>query len=464
MKYKLLTLLAATLCSPALLAAQPLDLAPEVVKPRFWMQATVVAQMDRDPALERVMLFSRDNGHYPYFDLFVNYYAIVDEDSGEVQYISGEVISTGRDLMVEDRNGDGMAELHIRYIAGGNFTTDYRGNDLTAQWIHDTIEPTFPPKVVLGYVTSWTQSMPDARLLTHLNYAFGHVTDTFDGVRVSNPDRLYHMWSLKSQNPALKILLSIGGWGSGRFSEMAASDEYRQKFAADCKRVVDEFGLDGIDIDWEYPTSAAAGISASPDDRANFTLMMRDIREAIGPDKLLTLATVANAGNDFIDFRAIDPCVDLVNMMTYDMDSSGHRHHSGLYRSELSPGVTTHEATESHLAAGVPRSKLVMGVPFYGRAIRDLRGYTNYKQIVEITDYNRAWDAVAQAPYLADPATGEMVAGYDDPRSLLIKTEYIRTRGLRGIMYWDFEGDDAGLTLSKTIFYALYPELYPEEQ
>jgi chitinase len=320
------------------------------------------------------------------------------------------------------------------------------------------IAPSRLPKVVLGYVTSWTQSMPNPYLLTHINYAFGHVNETFDGVRVSNPERLYQIWALKGHNINLKILLSIGGWGSGRFSEMAASDEYRQKFAADCRRVADEFGLDGIDIDWEYPTSTAAGISASPDDRANFTLMMRDIRAAIGPNKLLTLATAADAGNDFIDFRAIDPYIDLVNMMTYDMDSSGRRHHSGLYRSERSPDVTAHEATESHLAAGVPRNKLVMGVPFYGRAIRDLRGYTNYRQIVEVTGYDRAWDDVAQAPYLANPVSGEMVAGYDDVRSLTIKTDYIRTRGLRGIMYWDFDGDDARLTLSKTIFYGLYPE------
>jgi chitinase len=414
--------------------------------------------MDDDPALERVMLFSRDTGHYPHFDLFTNYYVIVDEESADVLYMSGEVLSTGRDLVVDDSDGDGQAELHIRYIAGGNFSVDSRGGNLTARWIHDTIDAVAPPKVVLGYVTSWTQSMPDPGLLTHINYAFGHVTDTFDGVNVSNPERLRKIWTLKVQNPQLNILLSIGGWGSGRFSEMAADNSLRAAFAADCRRVVEEFGLDGIDIDWEYPTSSAAGISASPDDRKNFTLLMSDIRRAIGPDKLLTLATVADAGHGYIDFRGIDPYVDLVNMMTYDMDSSGRRHHSGLYRSERSPGVTTHEATESHLAAGVPRDKLVMGVPFYGRAIESLRGYTDYKTLVKMTDYTPAWDEVAQAPYLSEPLTGEMVAGYDDVRSLTIKTDYIRTRRLRGVMYWDFDGDDEKLTLSKTIYHGLYPE------
>ena len=90
---------------------------------------------------------------------------------------------------------------------------------------------------------------------------------------------------LRKQKPELKVLLSIGGWGSGRFSEMAANDEYRRAFAADCARVVKEFALDGIDIDWEYPTSSMANISSSPDDTENFTLLMQDIRAAIGNEK-----------------------------------------------------------------------------------------------------------------------------------------------------------------------------------
>ena len=94
----------------------------------------------------------------------------------------------------------------------------------------------------------------------------------------------------RKQKPELKVLLSIGGWGSGRFSEMAANDEYRRAFAADCDRVVKEFALDGIDIDWEYPTSSMANISSSPDDTENFTLLMQDIRAAIGNEKELTLA------------------------------------------------------------------------------------------------------------------------------------------------------------------------------
>ena len=74
--------------------------------------------------------------------------------------------------------------------------------------------------------------------MTHINYAFGHVNESFDGVRIDNEERLKQIVDLKKQNPELKVLLSVGGWGSGRFSEMAANDEYRRAFAKDCDRVV----------------------------------------------------------------------------------------------------------------------------------------------------------------------------------------------------------------------------------
>lgn len=165
-------------------------------------------------------------------------------------------------------------------------------------------------KIVVGYVTSWSDHEVNPEYVTHINYAFGHVQGTFRGVGISNEERLKSVVALKKKAPHLKVLLSIGGWGSGNFSEMAADADNRLAFAADCKRVVDEFGLDGIDIDWEYPTSSVAGISSSPDDTRNYNLMMRDIRQAIGSDKLLTLATVCSA--DYIDFEGILPYIDFV--------------------------------------------------------------------------------------------------------------------------------------------------------
>ena len=303
-------------------------------------------------------------------------------------------------------------------------------------------------KVVVAYVTSWSEVMPDPQYMTHINYAFGHVNESFNGVKIDNEERLRQIVDLRKQKPELKVLLSIGGWGSGRFSEMAAKDEYRRAFAADCDRVVKEFALDGIDIDWEYPTSSMANISSSPDDTENFTLLMQDIRAAIGNEKELTLATVASAR--YIDFKAILPSVDFVNIMAYDM-ASAPKHHSALYPSGHSGDITSDGAVTAHLKAGVPPSKLVMGMPFYGRGGDGYPSFQDYNKVGNTdTQYTEKWDEVAQVPYLADK-NDTLVFGFENPRSLAIKCQYILDKDLLGGMYWDYSGDNEQGDLRRTV-------------
>ena len=303
-------------------------------------------------------------------------------------------------------------------------------------------------KVVVAYVTSWSNVIPNPFVMTHINYAFGHVTDSFDGVRIDNPERLRMLTELKRQNPQLHVLLSVGGWGSGRFSEMVASKETRLAFCRDCKRVMKKYNLDGIDIDWEYPTSNEAGISSSPDDKANFTLLMHDLRKTLGKKALVTLATISSA--QYIDLRAIMPYVSFVNMMTYDMGSAP-MHHAALYPSERTRWMTASQGTEAHLKAGVPAEKLVMGVPFYGRGAKMIGSFLDYKRIQTNEHVREAWDSVAQAPYLEN-TDGELVLGYDNPRSLKIKCKYIRQKGLHGVMYWDYAGDNEAGDLQHTLW------------
>lgn len=295
-------------------------------------------------------------------------------------------------------------------------------------------------RVVVAYVTSWTQTIPDPTVMTHINYAFGHVNDSFDGVRIDNPDRLRMIVDLKKQNPKLRVLLSVGGWGSGRFSEMAASDKNRLLFAKDCRRVVDVFGLDGIDIDWEYPTQSSAGISSSPDDTKHFTLLMRDLRQELG-NKLLTCATIASG--EYIDFRSCISYIDMVNVMSYDMGNPPY-HHSALYPSEITNWMTTSTAIEAHLNAGVPHEKLVMGMPLYGRG---KQGYTTEPDSTKGT--KEQWHEQSMVPYLVD-AQGNLVMGFENERSIGIKCQYIIDHRLRGGMYWEY-GDEHQEKLRNTI-------------
>ena len=303
-------------------------------------------------------------------------------------------------------------------------------------------------KVVVAYVTSWSNIMPDPTYLTHINYAFGHVTDSFDGVRIDNEDRLRSIIALKEHHPHLQVMLSIGGWGSGRFSEMAANDTNRQQFALDCQRVIHEYGLDGVDIDWEYPSSSAGGISSMPEDTQNYTSLMSDIRRAIGKDKLLTLASVSTA--EYIDFKAIDPFVDFVNIMAYDM-AMPPKHHAPLYRSDLAGHITVEEAVNYHLAAGVASQKLVLGMPFYGKGDRSVIGPMDFKDLEMQTKYQVKWDETAKVPYFVND-NGEFICTFENEKSIGIKCNFIKERGLLGGMYWEYSGDNEAGALRNAVY------------
>ena len=303
-------------------------------------------------------------------------------------------------------------------------------------------------KVVLAYVTSWSSVMPDPNDITHINYAFGHVNETFDGVTVDNENRLRSIVDLKKQKPSLQVILSIGGWGSGRFSEMAMTESTRNSFAADCKRVIDQFQLDGIDMDWEHPTSNAAGISASPNDRGNFNLLMQAIRNAIGDNKFLTFASTADA--QYYDLNILAGIVNFVNIMVYDIDRPPY-HHSPLHRSNMVRRIAADEAIDKHIVDGMPANKLVLGIPFYGHRAGGTT--TIYRDIPNVLAQGNTeeWDDVAKMPYLIN-AAGDVVLVYDNARSIGYKCEYLLERNLRGAMYWEYSQDDVEGTLRKAVW------------
>ncbi len=337
----------------------------------------------------------------------------------------------------------------------GNSFSDPTQNLLITNALKWLLTPQAPvqEKVVAAYVTSWKEAIPDPTHITHINYAFGHVNDSCNGIRVDNPDRLHQIVALKDQKPSLKVLLSIGGWGSGRFSEMTANDTNRASFSRDCRRVVDEFGLDGIDIDWEYPTNPGPGISFAPEDTRNFTLLMRDIRTHLAPGQLLTLASAASG--KFIDFKSIVEYVDFVNIMTYDIAYPPF-HHSGLYPSSLTGDLSCYESVLAHVTAGFPLDRLVLGIPFYGKPSPEFpQGMNSYGKLIKLENYEQCWDDIAKAPYLKD-STGKIVCNYDDPRSIGYKCRFIHQYGMKGAMYWEYEGDDDKGSLRQAVFNGIF--------
>lgn len=290
-----------------------------------------------------------------------------------------------------------------------------------------------------------------AEKLTHINYAFALVSEQGEVVLADPeaPARLSQVRALKAKNPRLKILLSVGGWGADHFSDAALTDESRRKFAASAVALVKQHALDGIDMDWEYPGQPGPGIKYRAEDKQNFTLLLGELRRQLGPRGLLTIASSAGPYFQHTEMDRLHVHLDWINIMTYDFAGSWTPvtgHHAAL---RGAPSVESF--VRQHLAVGIPPSKLVVGVPFYGRGWTGVNPSNNglgqpYEKAIEVSwsalskDYERHWDAVAEAPYLWNPQTRTFVS-LDDPESLRLKAQYVRQHNLGGIMYWEHSHD-----------------------
>lgn len=305
----------------------------------------------------------------------------------------------------------------------------------------------------------------DAGMLDQINLAFGLVRD---GLLSFRPRGAFtdQLARLRSVHPQLRILLSVGGWGAGGFSEMAMTEAGRAAFAESCLSVVTQYGLDGIDVDWEYPTIDWAGIGADPRDRENFTHLLRALR-AVLCSKLLTIA--AGCG-DYIpramDCAAIGEIVDYVSLMSYDMRGVGSSAgpHTALY--PRTGAADDYERTSADVYVGrfaswgIPYEKQILGAAFYSRRWQGVpagtmhglgeKGTTadsggfgpTYGQLrrdyIDKNGYVLYRDQ--GAPYLYRADTGEFIS-FDDPVSVAEKTAYVRKKGLAGIMYWEHTCD-----------------------
>ena len=327
-------------------------------------------------------------------------------------------------------------------------------------------------RVAIAYVTYYGKAIPDPMLMTHINYAFAelYVKDgVYKGFKLQgSEDRFRQVVALKKKNPNLKISLSFShtvtnddNSQGGGFSALAKSDEYRKAFAKDCRDFCSKWGIDGIDIDWEFPGLSWSGHACDPSvDVENHVLLMKQLRETLGTRYLLTYAgyvkdvTESDGGRRYIDIAAVDPYVDFVNVMTYDMDAAPH-HQSALR--DKSAYVDCERAIKAYTDAGVAASKLVLGIPFYGRISFDKSpGAIDYNKIILLdkNDYKiDNWDSDANVPYVT--YKGTYYCGYDNEKSIAIKGDWIRSLGMKGMMYWDYNADDNQHTLCKAVWQAV---------
>ena len=305
--------------------------------------------------------------------------------------------------------------------------------------IGETAQPEY---MCIAYAWEGDHPLPPADMVTGINYLAGYPNATCDGLDVHNTARLQKILDLKKENPSLKVVLSMGGANAeGGWAEMTGNDSLRASFVADCKRVVDEYGLDGLDFDWEFPHT--------DEEVANYINLFKDVREALGDDKLVT-AAAGFWGNGF-DLKAAMQYLDYINLMTYDMGWQAPYHHTSVHRSPLSGVCTLDEALDSCRAKGLMPEDIVLGLAFYGRGDdNNFKGWTSYRDIVLRDGMEERWDSVACVPYIVD-SLGTLILGFENPRSLKIKCDYIKEKGLKGGMYWRTELDNDSLDLTRTV-------------
>ncbi|MCX7746669.1 MAG: glycosyl hydrolase family 18 protein [Clostridia bacterium] len=397
--------------------------------------------------------------------------------------------------------------------------------------------PTMPPsdptkRKVVGYYTEWSiygahqgyypKHIPWDKI-THINYAFAKTSggrialfDTEAAIQRDLGDGptgcLGQIKKMKAQYPGVKVLISVGGWTlSSEFHDIALTETSRNMFADSCVAFIKKYGLDGVDIDWEYPNynrdpdkvdnQNDTGCIGGPEDKHNYTLLCKTLRERLDEagyydKKRYELTIAAPAGYDKIIWtepELLGNYLDFLNLMTYDYHGAWETttgHLAPLYaskshpdQSELNNKYVTDWSVKEYLRLGVPAHKLTVGIPYYTRGWQGVKGgveglpglfasatggatgiwdggrpagthpFYHVKNLENAGGYKKYTDPEAKTPYIFNELQGLMFT-YEDEASLGVKLDYIIENNLGGAMFWEFSGDypSKGSTLTNIIY------------
>ncbi|MEU7527139.1 glycosyl hydrolase family 18 protein [Saccharothrix sp. NPDC042600] len=268
----------------------------------------------------------------------------------------------------------------------------------------------------VGYLPSWSGNVNNVQYskLTHINYAFALPNANGTLQAIPDPGKLSALVNL-GHAAGVRVSLAVGGWNNGddsAFEALAANASSRTTFVNSVVEVVNQYGLDGVDIDWEYPDP---GVSA-----ANFTALVQQLAGAMhSRGKLLTAAVVSGGGTAQGVQPAVFGQVDWLNIMAYD-GGSPHANYDWSIAS-----------ANEWKARGLPASKTVLGVPFYSRP-----GYYTYAQLVAMDPANANRDCYT---------VGGAQQCYNGIPTIKRKTAWAMANA-GGIMNWELSQDTTGST------------------
>jgi chitinase len=280
--------------------------------------------------------------------------------------------------------------------------------------------------------------------------------------------------AVKAKFPHIKINLSVGGY-KAEFTDTADSPERRGAFIANVCDWLEKYDLDGVDIDWEYPVGPDWGqdIKSKSADRRNYIALLTEIRTALDvlgqkTGKRYGLSSAVPASGWFVEKNSVvaaSKIVDALKLMAYDYYggwSKNTGHHANLYRNTADPewgGWSTNQAVNAYVNAGVAPEKIILGVPFYGRAwsgvpdngthglyqpyektiYNDGLGWDKIQELLkEGSGFTRYWDDVAKAPFLYN---GDIFITYSDEEAINLLNEYVKNRKLGGVFTWEYAFD-----------------------
>jgi chitinase len=348
-------------------------------------------------------------------------------------------------------------------------------------------------KTNVGYFTNWgiygrnfQPNQIPADKLTHILYSFADVnsagqvvlTDTYadqqkhyDGDSWSETgNNVYgcfkQLYLLKKQHRNLKVLLSIGGWTysqSGHFNFVTNSGA-RASFVSSAIQIMEDNGLDGIDIDFEYPTAGAQA--------QGFASLLSELRTGLNnwaskkgesnPYQLTVAVPAGKSNYQNLLVSSMNPSLTMWNLMAYDYAGSWSTvsdDQSNLYMTSQQSATDTDSAVKWYIANGATANKINLGIPLYGRAFESTNGIRqsfsgigpgtweagvyDYKALpfagAKVTE-----DTAAGASYSYDSAKKELVS-YDTPNIVNQKAQYIQSKGLSGAMFWELSSDKTGV-------------------